>query len=71
MNNDKQSADPFASFYRLEEAAVFFLHDAFEHAYLAAQLEVAGLIFGEHSVKACSGLGRSSDHCLFLWATAG
>jgi hypothetical protein len=54
MNNDKQSADPvasftrfFASFYRLEEAATFFLHDAFEHAYLAAQLEVAGLIFGE------------------------
>lgn len=47
MNKDKQSADPFASYYRLEEAATFFLYSAFEHVYLAAQLEVAGLIFAE------------------------
>lgn len=44
---NKQGIDAPASYHRLEEVAVFFLHDAFEHVYLAAQLEVAGLIFGE------------------------
>jgi hypothetical protein len=45
MNN--QFDETLGRYYRLEEAATFFLSDAFEHAYLAAQLEVAGLIFGE------------------------
>lgn len=44
--NDKLD-DTLGRYSRLEEAATFFLWDAFEHAYLAAQLEVAELIFGE------------------------
>jgi len=47
MSEPEQSTDSFEKYSRLEEAAVFFLYDAFQHAYLAAQLEVAGLIFAE------------------------
>ncbi|HWP22620.1 MAG TPA: hypothetical protein VNM15_00360 [Candidatus Binatia bacterium] len=44
---EKQGADPFANFARLEEAATFFLYSAFQHAYTAAHLEVATIIFAE------------------------
>ena len=41
----KQSTDALTNFARLEEAATFFLYTAFEHAHMAAQLEVAGMLF--------------------------
>jgi hypothetical protein len=44
---EKQGPDPFESFAQLEEAATFFLYSAFEHAYTAAKLEVAALIYSE------------------------
>jgi hypothetical protein len=46
-----QLDDALGRYHRLEEAAIFFLWDAFEHTYLAAQLEVAGLIFGERIIN--------------------
>jgi hypothetical protein len=44
---EKQSSDVLTNFARLEEAATFFLYTAFEHAHMAAQLEVAGMLFAE------------------------
>jgi len=39
--------EPFMQYGRMEEAASHFLYEAFRHAYLAAQHEIAGLIFGD------------------------
>lgn len=43
----ERKADSLGKFFCLEEAAVFFLYDAFEHAFNAAQFEVAARIFAE------------------------
>jgi hypothetical protein len=44
---EKRSSDALTNFGRLEEAATFFLYTAFDHVHMAAQLEVAGMLFAE------------------------
>jgi hypothetical protein len=44
---EKRSSDALTNFGRLEEAATFFLYTAFNHVHMAAQLEVAGMLFAE------------------------